>query len=74
MIKTDDVVKTYYWDPETQTETEVVVDLEAVIRNPSGYKMDHLGLVLLNRERRSRGLTEYVANYSTGTFDEVSNR
>lgn len=59
------------WDPESQKAIDVVTDLESIIRNPTGFKMDHVGILLFNKERKARGLSEYKLNPKTGTFDEV---
>ena len=58
------------WNPEQNREFSVTTTLEAVILNPSGFRMDQVGLLLLNKERKARGLTEYRFNSLTGTYDE----
>lgn len=67
-----DVITLWFWNSETHQETEVTADLDHVIRNPSGFRLDTVGLHLLNRERRKLGLTQYAYNSETKTYDEVS--
>ncbi len=50
----NEIISTYMWDHSTGEE----------------IRMDMIGLVLFNRERRKLGLKEYKYNLETGTFDE----
>lgn len=63
-------LKINQWNPDTEEVTEVAMDLEQVIRNPAGLKLEDLGLFLFNIERTKRGLSRYVKNPLTGIFDE----
>lgn len=67
----DEVITLSMWDATQNKEVQVVTTLENIIKNPSGFRMDHVGVLLLNKERKALGLTEYRFNYTTGTFDEV---
>lgn len=66
-----EIIEINRWDPANQKEYTVIVELEAVIRNPGGYRMDEIGIILINKERQARGLSKYQYNASTRTFDEV---
>lgn len=61
-----------YWDPTEGKAVDTVTTLEEIIQNPAGFKMDHVGLMLFNKERKARGLTEYKLNPKTGTYDEAA--
>ena len=67
-----EIVMVAYWDSETGKEFSTHADLDDIIKSPSGFKMEHIGLHLLNRERRKLGLAEYKYNVETGTYDEMS--
>ena len=67
-----EVIQIARWDVSENKEFVVNTTLEEIIKNPSGFRMDHVGVLLLNRERRALGLTEYKFNFMTGTFDEVT--
>lgn len=60
------------WNPATNSEFVEMRTLESIIRNPTGCRMDQIGLELFNEERRKLGLTEYKLNPETGTYDETS--
>ena len=64
-----DAVESYYWNPNTQKEEKVIRSLDDIVRNPSGHRMDQIGLYMLNKQRRSYDLPELVFNPATGTFD-----
>lgn len=61
------------WNTETNKEDILYLTLDEVIRNPSSVKMEDIGFWLLNAERKKLGLTPYVLNTQTGTYDEKSN-
>ena len=58
------------WNPDKNSEYTITTTLETVILNPSGFRMDQVGLLLLNKERKARGLSQYRFNSLTGTYDE----
>jgi hypothetical protein len=65
-----EMITLYFWDHNKDEEFEVTTTLESIIKNPGGYKMDQIGLILFNLERRKLGLTEYKFNPETRTYDE----
>ena len=69
-------MKTYKirkWDPKTYAFKVVEVTIEEMVRNvQEGYNMGDIGLALLNVERDKLGLSQFVLNGETGTYDEVS--
>ncbi len=67
----NEIVTIYRWDPSSNEECITLIELDYVIKNPGGFKMDQLGLILFNRERRKLGLSEYKLNPETGTYDEA---
>jgi hypothetical protein len=60
------------WDDDADKAVETVTTLEEIIRNPNGFEMESVGLMLFNIERKKLGLTVYKKNYRSGTYDEVS--
>jgi hypothetical protein len=67
----DEIITIYRWNPDTQSEQLITTSLQNVIEHPSGFRMDTLGVYLLNKERKALGLSQYKFNPETGTFDEA---
>lgn len=72
MPSLDEMIVVKRYDHDSDRAMDTVTTLENIIKDPSGFNMEEVGLLLFNMEREKRGLSTYKKNCRTGTFDEVS--